>query len=120
MYMMLWPTHPSRLHVRLWLTHPCRLEEVMDIRIKYTRFVGTRTAFNIGIMEEWHHNTISNGYLLKTYVVFVLKTVMDELWRTDLEMNNDKYQKKYRKYLSPHSDDKWKPGSKYTKWIISK
>ena len=29
---------------------------------------------------------------------------MDELWRTGVEMNSDKYQKNDGKYLSTHSD----------------
>jgi hypothetical protein len=28
---------------------------------------------------------------------------MDELWRTGMEINNDKYQKNYGKYLNTHS-----------------
>jgi len=48
---------------------------------------------------------------------------MDELWRTDVEMNIDKYQKNDGKYLSTHSDgvydEERRSGSKYTKWFKS-
>ena len=48
---------------------------------------------------------------------------MDELWRTGVEMNSDKYQKNDGKYLSTHSDgvydEERRSGSKYTKWFKS-
>ena len=45
---------------------------------------------------------------------------MGELWRTGLEINKDIHQKKYGQYLSTHSKEEWKSGSKYTEWFISK
>jgi len=52
-----------------------------------------------------------------------LKTVTDELWRTGVEINSDKYQENDGKYLSTHSDgvynkERWS-GSKHTKWFKS-
>ena len=47
---------------------------------------------------------------------------MDEVWRTGVEINSDKYQKNDGKYLSTHSDgvyDEERAGSKYTKWFKS-
>jgi hypothetical protein len=63
--------------MRLWLTHPCRLDGMMDIRIKYTRFVGTRTVFDIRIMKKWHQNTISNGYLV---IIYGIQNLSEKTW----------------------------------------
>jgi len=67
-----WPTPTLCMWCSGGLTPP-EYEGVQDIRIKYTRLVGTRTVFNIRIMEKWHQNTTSNGYLVKIYVEFVWK-----------------------------------------------
>jgi len=77
-----WPTPQHCMWCSRWLTprqwtwwsggvNPPECEGMQDIRIKYTRLVGTWTVFNIRIKEKWHQNTTSNGYLVKIYVEFV-------------------------------------------------